>query len=65
MHIARIEGPAAGYALFLTYLLVMAKECIWLASIEGPVAGYTLYLLSLGTQEDEDRMDDWGRHSFW
>ncbi len=48
MHIARIEGLAAGYALFLTYLLVMAKECIWLASIEGPVAGFVLYLLRLG-----------------
>ncbi len=40
-------------------------EGMHIARIESPVAGYVLFLLSLGIQEDEDRIDDWGRHTFW
>jgi hypothetical protein len=52
-----------GWMIEEDILLDIAKNAY--SQDEGPVAGYALYLLSLGTQEDEDRMDDWGRHSFW
>jgi hypothetical protein len=39
-------------------------EGMHVARIESPAAGYALYLLRRGIQEDEDSMDDWGRHTF-
>jgi len=42
---------------------VIGKD--YIARIEGPAAGYVLYPLHLGIEEEEDRMDDWGRHTFW
>jgi hypothetical protein len=35
-------------------------EGMHIARIEGPATGNVLYLLSLGIQDVEHRMDDWG-----
>jgi hypothetical protein len=74
MHTARIEGPVAGYALYLMSFGIQKVEnrmndwgdipfgdCegMHIARIEGPAAGYVLYLLGPGMEGTGEGGGEW------